>query len=224
MSEFVVWCDFGGVISPNLGGSLHRVADSIGVTWPDIVAAANRVAAPMGLSALQPLELGMMSQDDWADGVMDELRAAGIEFTGTLRGFDVHWYAGRRLDEQLLAALADLRDRGIPVGMLTNSVLEWEPHRHALLGDDERFDAVLRSHEVQLAKPDLAVYAHAETMLGPADATRILIDDLEVNVVAARAAGWLGIQHRDTAETLQKLEDILEVSLVTEGSGRAAGR
>ncbi|HLS49496.1 MAG TPA: hypothetical protein VK024_05840, partial [Actinomycetaceae bacterium] len=111
MSEFVVWCDFGGVISPNLGGSLQRVADSVGVAWTDIGAAAGRVAARRELTGLQPLELGLMSQDDWSDEVEDELRAAGLELTGTLRGFDAYWYAGRVLDHELLDALAALRDR-----------------------------------------------------------------------------------------------------------------
>lgn len=218
-SDYVVWCDFGGVISPDLGGSLDRVAASIGVRWADIAAAADRVAEPMGLRGLQPLELGLIAQDEWADRVSEVLTESHV-LSGSLRGFDAHWYQGRVLDQELLAGLAELRAAGVPVGMLTNSVLEWEPHRAVLLGEEERFDAVLRSHEVQLAKPDPAVFAHAETMLGEPAAVRLLIDDLEENCAGAEAVGWRAILHTDAATTLAELDVLLGA---TAGARRVPG-
>ncbi|MEX1079862.1 MAG: HAD family hydrolase [Homoserinimonas sp.] len=106
----------------------------------------------------------------------------------------------------MLEGLQLFRNRGLMLGMLTNSVLEREPHRAVLLAGTLTFDHYLRSHEVGIAKPDPAIYELADTLLGSTDSRRVLIDDLDVNCVAAEAHGWSAMRHRDAQTTLAQLE------------------
>jgi putative hydrolase of the HAD superfamily len=207
-TSFVIWCDFGGVISAGLGRALDEVARQAGLPWPDIARAAATVADRMGLSGLQPLELGLMTQNEWGSSVADEL-AASTEAREVLCNFDRHYYRTRTLDQELLDGLERLRSDGVQLGMLTNSVLEWEPHRQRLLSGRPQFDYYLRSHEVGLAKPDPAIYALADSVLGVREAERVLIDDLAVNCAAAAASGWRTILHVDAPTTLAQLHRLV---------------
>lgn len=210
-SNSTIWCDFGGVVSPALKEATNAVANAMGVTWEALASAANEVAEDLGYRDLQPLELGLISQNNWADRVTEKL-GGSARLNTSLRDFDKHYYRDRRIDAQLLAELQRFRAQGIPVGMLTNSVLEWEPHRTALLRPFEAFDHYLRSHEGRLAKPDPAIYSLADTLLGHPDSQRILIDDLAPNCAAAVGHGWLAIQHVDTTETVAQLRRLTSIS------------
>ena len=205
---FTIWCDFGGVLSPALGRAFDDVSNAVGVPWETLFGAAHLVAQELGHEALQPLELGLISQDEWADRITEKL-GSGVSWKTSLRDFDKHYYGQRSIDATLLNELHVFRARGIPVGLLTNSVLEWEAHREVLLQPFEPFDYYLRSHEVRLAKPDPAIYELADTLLGHPGSRRILIDDLAPNCAAATAHGWLAIEHSDTPDTIRQLHALI---------------
>ncbi|MEN2738822.1 HAD family phosphatase [Microbacterium sp. X-17] len=203
MSVASVWCDFGGVLTPPIADAAAEVARAAGVPWDRIWRAIDEVAAAEGLHGMQPLELGVLSQAAWGARVEEAL---GVRPAIDLREWDRHWYRDRPVDAALLDVLAGLRRRGIGVGLLTNSVREWEPHRARLLrGYADVFQAVVRSHEVALAKPDPRIFAHAASLLpGPT----LLIDDSAENCRAARAVGWRAHHHTDPAETRQLLHTL----------------
>ena len=207
-ATFVIWCDFGGVISANLDRALDDVARQAGIPWPQIARAAATVADEAGLHGLQPLELGIMTQHEWGSLVADELTASP-RARDVLCNFDRHYYRTRTLDQDLLDGLEGLRGENVQLGMLTNSVLEWEPHRQTLLAGSAEFDYYLRSHEVGLAKPDPAIYTLADSVLGGSGARRILIDDLAVNCASAESHGWRAIRHVDAPSTLGELRRLL---------------
>lgn len=208
MSEFTIWCDFGGVIAPGLGAAQETVAGAVGVPWTAIAAAADELAAELGCRSFQPLELGLMTQTDWADRVTEKLALAHT-FRASLRDFDKYFYhPDRPLDRPLLQELKRLHNRGLPVGVLTNSVLEWEPHRRRMLGSVDFVDHYVRSHEVGLAKPDPAIFELAADLLGTPASQKILIDDLKPNCAAAVDQNWLAIHHTNTAETIARFRNI----------------
>ena len=70
-------------------------------------------------------------------------------------------------------------------------------------------DDIVYSHEVGLGKPDPAVYALTAARLGVEPAQIVFLDDVEVNVEAARAAGWHAVLHEDTARSIAELERII---------------
>jgi putative hydrolase of the HAD superfamily len=55
------------------------------------------------------------------------------------------------------------------------------------------FDGGVFSGRVKLAKPDPAIYAHAEWVLGLVPAHTVFLDDHWPNVQAANARGWQGV-------------------------------
>ena len=63
----------------------------------------------------------------------------------------------------------------------------------------------LPSFRARAAKPDPAIYRHAEQLFGLDPWTTVFIDDLVANVDAARQRGWRTIHHLDYPSTVQDL-------------------
>ncbi len=58
------------------------------------------------------------------------------------------------------------------------------------------FDSMVLSFEIGIRKPDRAIYEHCLTVAGCAASECLFLDDIPVNVEAARACGWDGIVYR----------------------------
>jgi putative hydrolase of the HAD superfamily len=71
----------------------------------------------------------------------------------------------------------------------------------------------VRSHELGLAKPDPAIFAHADAVLPPGAGQALLIDDSADNCAAARRWGWQSIQHSDPGRTIGILQRMFPVNL-----------
>jgi HAD superfamily hydrolase (TIGR01509 family) len=67
------------------------------------------------------------------------------------------------------------------------------------------FDLVISSADVGLAKPDPAMFRHAEARLGAAGVEIVFVDDVEGNVAAARALGWRAVWFRSTDQALAEI-------------------
>jgi len=200
----IIWCDFGGVLTPHLDEAIGHIVEASGVPWPILMDAAALVAGNLGLTGLAPLELGLLSQAEWGARVADELpleHQSRID----LGRWDEFWYRDRPVNAELLDELQRLSTTGIRIGMLTNSVAEWEPHRARMLAGVTVFDEYVRSHEIGLAKPDSRIYSHADGMLQRRGGVVVLIDDIAANCRAAEANGWVGIHHVSTESTIRQL-------------------
>jgi putative hydrolase of the HAD superfamily len=105
-----------------------------------------------------------------------------------------YWFAADgRLDEDLLADLADLRAEGLVLHLATVQ----EHHRARYLWERlelrQGFDAMHYAAELGAAKPDPAFYAAIEARTGYAAHELALLDDRPANVAAAQVRGWGGI-------------------------------
>jgi HAD superfamily hydrolase (TIGR01509 family) len=102
----------------------------------------------------------------------------------------------------LLAALHDLRDRGIRTALLSNAPGASQAAKRSL---EPFFDALVFSGEVGVAKPDPKVYRLTALRLDlPADRC-VFVDDAAVNVRGAVAAGMVGVHHTSVVGTLGEL-------------------
>jgi putative hydrolase of the HAD superfamily len=203
----VVWCDFGGVLTPHLDEAIGHVVDASGVPWSVLMAAAGRVAADLGVTGLGPLELGLLSQQEWGDRVAAALPPEHSSLIDLGR-WDEYWYRDRPVNTELLEVLAEIAADGVRIGMLTNSVAEWEPHRARMLAGVTVFDAYVRSHQIGIAKPDPRIYERADLALPSRGGPVVLIDDLAANCNAAVANGWAAIHHVSTARTVARLREL----------------
>jgi HAD superfamily hydrolase (TIGR01509 family) len=79
------------------------------------------------------------------------------------------------------------------------------------------FDALVLSHEVGLRKPCLDIYTHCHKVAGSTPRQCLFIDDLPVNVEAARACGWQGIVYHRGLDLRRELHEH-QIELNTEKS------
>jgi HAD superfamily hydrolase (TIGR01509 family) len=86
--------------------------------------------------------------------------------------------------------LRTLRQRGTPIGLVSNSPLAFVVRSLELVGFEDKFDVVLSAHEVAAPKPAPDPYLEACRRLGvePGPAV-VALEDSPTGVAAARAAG-----------------------------------
>jgi len=83
-----------------------------------------------------------------------------------------------------------LRQRGTPLGLVSNSPLAFVRRSLEIAGFEDRFDVVLSAHEVAAPKPSPDPYIEACRRLGvEPGADVIALEDSPTGVAAARAAG-----------------------------------
>ena len=147
-----------------------------------------------GANPLFELETGRMTERDF----LGRLARALSENLGReieLHGFGERYFANLHPNEELIAYFRSLRERGLRLALLTNNVREWEPLWRPKLPVDELFELVVDSAFVGMRKPEPEIYALALSRLGVEAPACAFVDDIEVNVAAARALetvlGWL---------------------------------
>ena len=123
-----------------------------------------------------------------------EQEGCGLDYAEFLARFS----AGISRDDRALAYAIELQNRPeTTVAVISNTN---DGHVHWLdehVPELKVFDLVVMSNEVGMAKPDDAIYLLTLELLGLSPEQAIFIDDLSVNVEAARALGMAGIVHID---------------------------
>ena len=155
---------------------------------------------PEALAELRGLETGQLSEDEF------ELRFAKRLGLGEASDLIDSMFRGMRPDELMVAATRDARSSGIRTGLVSNSWSTSHYDRDLLA---ELFDAVVISAEVGMHKPQPEIYLLAADRLGLAPARCVFVDDLRENCAGAEAVGMTAILHRDPAETIARMEELL---------------
>ena len=112
-------------------------------------------------------------------------------------------------NDAMLAWQFALKQRGILTAILSNmgdNVLANMKREFNWLS---RFDALVWSFQLKMAKPDPAIYRHVLKELGTRPEETLFIDDRQVNIDAANAMGIKGVLFTDV--------DQLRVDLVAQG-------
>jgi putative hydrolase of the HAD superfamily len=207
MIEAVI-SDFGGVLTSPLQAAFLAVQDGLEVpleAYGTAVAAAQRDG---GVNPLYALERGDISESEFLARLERGLaEALGREVS--LHGFGERLMDALAPDHELFAYYRGLRERGLRLALLTNNVREWEPLWRPKLPIDEVFETVVDSAFVRMRKPEPEIYALTLERLGLPGDRCAFVDDLEINVEAARAAGMHGIVYRDTAQATAELDALL---------------
>jgi putative hydrolase of the HAD superfamily len=196
--------DFGGVLTAPLLPAFVRAHAELDVP----LEALGSVMQNGGRQRLYALERGELAERDFVAALQDGL-SAELGRPVSLDGYGARIFARLEPNEALFDYFRELRERGLRLAILTNNVREWEPIWRAKLPVDEVFELVVDSAFVGVRKPDPEIYALTLDRLAlPAEECAFL-DDLEVNVDAARAAGMHGIHFQDTEQAIRDLESVL---------------
>ena len=93
----------------------------------------------------------------------------------------------------------ELHARGVPLYAITNCGSDTWAGFAPTWPMKDRFIDIVVSGDEQLAKPDSAIYALAETRFGRAGGNMLFVDDSLANVASARACGWHAHHFTDAA-------------------------
>jgi putative hydrolase of the HAD superfamily len=201
--------DFGGVLTSPLMQAFNAVQDDLDVPVEAYGKAMAHSLERDGVHPLFALERGEMTEADFLARLERGLAVAlGREVR--LHGFGARLMDALEPNQELFDRYAELRRRrGLRFALCTNNVREWEPLWRSMLPIDDVFEVVVDSAFVGTRKPEAEIYAITLERLGlPADACAF-VDDLAVNVDAAREAGMAAIVYRDTAQAIAELEALL---------------
>jgi putative hydrolase of the HAD superfamily len=201
--------DFGGVLTAPLLEGFARIQADTGVPAEAFGAALARATATDGRNPLYELEVGAITEAEFLATIEREL-AAILRRSVTLHGFGERYMAALEPNDALFAHYRTLHERGLRFAMLTNNVREWEPMWRTKLPVDEIFETVVDSGFVGLRKPDRAIYGLVLERLQLPAGECVFVDDLAVNVEAARELGFAVVHHRDTGRTIAELDALLE--------------
>jgi putative hydrolase of the HAD superfamily len=200
--------DFGGVLTTPLFHAFARVQEDSGIPAEALGKALTRIAEQDGVHPLFELEKGHMSEPDF----IARLQRAVSEEVGrpvALHDFSERYWAHLHPNDELIAYMRDLRDRGYVMGLLTNNVREWEPRWRAMLPVDEIFGVIVDSAFVGMRKPDPEIYELTVERLGVSAGECVFLDDIELNCETAQALGMTAVVFRDTAQAIAEIETAL---------------
>jgi epoxide hydrolase-like predicted phosphatase len=76
-------------------------------------------------------------------------------------------------------------------------------------GFDEMADVLVYSYEVRIEKPDRRIYEITCERLGVRPSEVVFLDDLEVNVDAARRVGMRAVLFRNTTQAISEMDACL---------------
>lgn len=169
------------------------------------------------ISQAKPAELQSLLHEIGHDLGTGTLTAAQIhrclvERAGATTDWDQFYAAfccGICRDNPALRYAAHLAERGVPLGIISNTNAIHVQWLRAHLPELTSFRWALWSSDVGLLKPDRAIYDLAIRQWEVAPARTLFVDDLEEHVAGAAAAGLAGWVHRDWHETKPVVEDWL---------------
>jgi epoxide hydrolase-like predicted phosphatase len=193
--------DFGGVLTTSIWPAFAQFCESEGLEAEAVRDLFRGDAEALRL--LRSLETGEIDSAEFEPAF------------GALLGVDdstdltARLFAGLKPDEAMIAAVRAAGAAGIKTGLISNS---WG------LGIYERapidiFDEAIISGTVGLHKPQPGIYLMACGRLGIEPSEAVFVDDLRENCEGAEAVGMTALLHRESEETVPKLEELLGVQL-----------
>jgi putative hydrolase of the HAD superfamily len=193
--------DYGGVLTSDVFASFGDFCELEGLA-PDAIATVFRTH-PECSELMVSLEIGELAEERFEPQFAALL---GVAPAGLLDRL----FAGARPDEQMVATVRRARAAGIRTGLVSNS---WGTRRYPRDVLAELFDGVVISGEVGMRKPASEIYALGAERIGLEPPDCVFVDDLEVNLDPAAELGMATVHHRTAKETLDRLEELLGVSL-----------
>jgi epoxide hydrolase-like predicted phosphatase len=204
--------DFGGVLTTPLLGSFAAFQDETGISASSLGTAMQRIAERQGEHPLFELERGRITETDFLAALRVEL-AVELGHEPELHRFREIYFDALQPNQPMVDAMHDLKGRGYRMALLTNNVREWEPLWRGMLPVDEIFEVIVDSAFVGMRKPEREIYDLAVERIGDGVGASecLFVDDVEVNVEAARELGMAAVHFRSAGQAIPEIEAALVV-------------
>ena len=195
--------DFGGVLTTSIWPAFQSFCRAEGLD-EDAVRELFRTDE-RALADLRGLETGVCEPAEF-----ERRFASHLGIPDRAEGLIGRLFGGLEPDERMIATVRTARGAGVPTGLISNS---WGRTIYDEGLIEELFDSVVISGDVGLHKPQPEIFRLACERLGVEPADSVFVDDLRENCAGAEAVGMTAILHRDTAETVVRLERELGLRL-----------
>ena len=188
--------DIGGVLEVNPAtGWEERWAARLGLSTDAFAERLEQLwrGGDIGTVTLAEIERRTASELDLDDAARRELMDdVWTEYLGTLN---------RPLAEYFRSLRPDFR-----TGILSNSFVGARQREQDAYGFQDMCDAIVYSHEIGHLKPEPAAYRIVCERLDVTPSEALFVDDLQVNVDGARAAGMEAITFMDTPQAIADIQ------------------
>lgn len=188
--------DFGGVLLTTVDETArHRWAERLGLD--PVAMEAQIYESDLMVRAM----IGEVSVDEMWRGVGEML---GLD-AEQAQALQTDFFQGDRLNEELLAFARRLEPH-YKLAMLSNA---WDNAREVftdMFGLDEVFETMIISAEVGLAKPDPRIYHLALERVGVEPVEAVFLDDMRVNVKAARDVGMRAVLYQNNRQAIADVQ------------------
>lgn len=150
-------------------------------------------------------EEGLLDKYDLWRIILEKL---GIPDADNPKKYDEKFWSGDYLDQTLIEYITELKKK-YKAGLISNAfkgARDWLESNYQFL---QVFDYSVFSYEVHSRKPDVKIYHHACYQLGVRPEQSVFVDDMQVNVEGARAAGLFAVHYQDTNRLKTELSKII---------------
>ncbi|HWC13161.1 MAG TPA: HAD family phosphatase [Actinomycetota bacterium] len=202
--------DFGGVLTTPLQDAMVAFAEQSGIELQDLVRVALKAYAGEDDPLVIAFEKGELPEPEFALQFAQRLaNETGVQVDPERLIGDM--FGGLRLEEGMLDAVAAARGAGLKTALLSNS---WGLAGYPRERLAELMDVVVISGEVGMRKPDAEIYELTTDKLGIRPQACVFVDDHPGHLKAAAEVGMTTVLHRQPAQTIAELEDLLGVPLL----------
>ncbi len=201
--------DLGGVV---LGSPLEAFAAYEAELGLPAHALNRAIVAAGSASAWARLERGELTMAEFFTAFDAELTAA-VQVRISAEALMAKVADNTQLRPAMLTAIRTIRSAGLKVGALTNNWAS-DDQFHKMDTLRSEFDVFIESTKVGLRKPDPRIYELACKGLGLEPPQVVFLDDIGMNLKAARALGMGTIKVVDYRVALRELEGMIGVALV----------
>lgn len=200
--------DFGGVLTTPLAAAFEALHQRTGLSPADFGQALKALTENGGRHPLYELECGRISEAEFNELIstqLSRLRGEPIDFGS----FGELLFENLRPNEEIIELMAELRQNGHRMALLTNNVREWEPRWRSMAPIDEIFELVVDSAFVNCRKPEPEIYEITLDRLGLEPADCIFVDDMQINCEGAAALGLHAVHFRDNHQAVTEIRAAL---------------
>ena len=186
--------------------SFGAFQDHTGIPPEALGRAMQATAERDGAHPLYELEMGKISEERFLTELADAL-VPELGHRPKLHGFRDIYFDALDPNEPMIEVMRELKGRGLRMALLTNNVREWEPLWRSMLPVDEIFELVVDSAFVGMRKPDPGIYELTLERLGDgiAAAECVFVDDVLVNIEAARDLGMTAVHFQSNEQAIPEL-------------------
>ena len=193
--------DWGGVMTTDLFASFRAFCEQAGLE-PDTIRRRFREDRE-SRDLLIALETGKLPEEEFEPRFAAKLGIDGVGLIDRL-------FAGSKVDERMVGAVAAAREAAIRTGVISNS---WGTRRYDRSLLSKLFHGIVISGEVGMRKPAPEIYRLGADRIGVAPQDCVFVDDLSFNLEPAAELGMATVHHVSAEQTIPQLEELLDVKL-----------